>query len=51
MFKEVFQKCRCLAPATAYYEWMAGPEGKAPFAVARLDGDPVVFGGIWEPKR
>jgi putative SOS response-associated peptidase YedK len=21
---------------------------KVPFAVARLDGDPVAFGGIWE---
>jgi hypothetical protein len=28
------------APAMAYY--------KVPFAVARLDGDPVAFGGIWE---
>lgn len=48
MFKAAFQKRRCLAPATAYYEWMDGPEGKVPFAVARLDGDPVAFGGIWE---
>jgi hypothetical protein len=48
MFKAVFKKRRCLAPAMAYYEWMDGPEGKVPFAVARLDGDPVAFGGIWE---
>jgi putative SOS response-associated peptidase YedK len=27
---------------------MDGPEGKVPFAVARQDGDPVAFGGIWE---
>ena len=39
---------RCLVPAPAYYEWRDDPDGKTPFAVARTDGDPVVFGGIWE---
>ena len=48
MFKAAFAKRRCLVPASAYYEWRDDPEGKTPFAVARLDGDPVVFGGIWE---
>src|SRR6202034_1175849 len=51
MFKAAFAKRRCLVPATAYYEWRDDPEGKTPFAVARLDGDPVVFGGIWEHWR
>jgi putative SOS response-associated peptidase YedK len=48
MFKAAFAKRRCLVPATVYYEWRDDPEGKMPFAVARLDGDPVAFGGIWE---
>jgi putative SOS response-associated peptidase YedK len=48
MFKAAFASRRCLVPASAYYEWRDGPEGKVPFAVARLDGDPVVFAGIWE---
>ena len=48
MFREAFAKRRCLVPAAAYYEWLDGPNGKVPFAVARLDGDPVVFGGMWE---
>jgi putative SOS response-associated peptidase YedK len=51
MFKAAFRKRRCLLPATAYYEWMDGPEGKVPFAAARVDGDPVAFGGIWEEWR
>ena len=38
-------------PAAAYYEWLDGPNGKVPFAVARLDSDPVVFGGMWEEWR
>src|ERR1700686_305439 len=48
MFREAFAKRRCLVPAPVYYEWRDDPEGKTPFAVARVDGDPVVFGGIWE---
>ena len=51
MFREAFAKRRCLVPAAAYYEWLDGPNGKVPFAVARLDGDPVVFGGMWEEWR
>jgi putative SOS response-associated peptidase YedK len=48
MFKEAFGKRRCLVPAPVYYEWRDDPEGKTPFAVAREDGDPVAFAGIWE---
>src|SRR5580704_8317931 len=48
MFREAFARRRCLVPAPVYYEWRDDPEGKTPFAVARVDGDPVVFAGIWE---
>jgi putative SOS response-associated peptidase YedK len=48
MFKGAFAKRRCLVPASAYYEWRDDPQGKTPFAVARLDGEPIVFAGIWE---
>ena len=48
MFKEAFAKRRCLVPAPVYYEWRDDPEGKTPFAVSRVDGEPVVFAGIWE---
>jgi putative SOS response-associated peptidase YedK len=48
LFKAAFATRRCLVPATAYYEWRDDPDGKVPFAVARVDGDPVAFGGIWE---
>ena len=51
MFRVAFAKRRCLVPAAAYYEWRDDPEGKVPFAVARVDGDPVAFGGIWEEWR
>ena len=48
MFRAAFAERRCLVPAPAYYEWRDDPDGKTPFAVARFDGDPVAFGGIWE---
>ena len=48
MFRAAFAERRCLVPAPAYYEWRDDLDGKTPFAVARVDGDPVAFGGIWE---
>jgi putative SOS response-associated peptidase YedK len=48
MFRAAFAQRRCLVPAPAYYEWRDDPDRKTPFAVARVDGDPVAFGGIWE---
>jgi putative SOS response-associated peptidase YedK len=48
MFRAAFAERRCLVPAPAYYEWRDDPAGKTPFAVARVDGNPVAFGGIWE---
>jgi putative SOS response-associated peptidase YedK len=51
MFRAAFAKRRCLVPASAYYEWRDDPDGKVPFAVARVDGYPVAFGGIWAEWR
>ena len=50
MFRAAFARRRCLVPAAAYYEWRDDLES-VPFAVARVDGDPVAFGGIWEEWR
>lgn len=51
MFRNAFAKRRCIVPAAAFYEWQAGPAGKTPFAIARADGDPMAFAGIWEGWR
>ena len=50
-FGEAFARRRCLVPAPVYYEWRDDPEGKTPFAVARVDSEPVAFAGIWEEWR
>jgi putative SOS response-associated peptidase YedK len=51
LFKEAFARRRCLVPLAAYYEWRHDPTGKTPFAIARKDGKPIAFGGIWEESR
>jgi putative SOS response-associated peptidase YedK len=51
MFRAAFAKRRCLVPAAAFYEWRADAGGKTPFAIARQDGNPLAFAGIWEGWR
>ena len=51
MFRDAFARRRCLVPATLCYEWLALPGGKQPYAIARTDGTPTVFGGLWEAWR
>ncbi len=56
MFRDAFARRRCLVPADSFYEWQAAPEGngvrgKLPWSIARADGAPLVFGGLWEGWR
>jgi putative SOS response-associated peptidase YedK len=51
MFKAALARRRCLVPAAAFYEWQTTPAGKQPYAIARADGDPLAFAGIWEGWR
>ena len=53
MFRDAFARRRALIPAAAFYEWrsIAGEKIKQPFAIARQDGDPLAFAGIWEGWR
>ena len=34
-----------------FYEWQAAESGKLPYAIARADGQPMVFAGLWEGWR
>ena len=38
-------------PADAFYEWKAMPDGKQPYAIARANGAPLAFAGLWEGWR
>jgi putative SOS response-associated peptidase YedK len=51
MFRDAFARRRCLVPADLFYEWQASDNRKLPYAVARADGQPMVFAGLWEGWR
>jgi putative SOS response-associated peptidase YedK len=51
MFRDALARRRCLVPADVFYEWQAANGAKLPFAVARADGQPMVFAGLWEGWR
>lgn len=47
-FKHAIRRRRCLIPADGFYEW-SGPEGrKQAYHIARGNGGPFAFAGIWE---
>jgi putative SOS response-associated peptidase YedK len=52
MFKDALARRRCrLVPADAFYEWKVIEGGKQPYAIAREDGQPMAFAGLWESFR
>ena len=38
-------------PADVFYERRVIANGKQPYAIARQDGEPMAFGGLWEGFR
>ena len=51
MFKGALAARRCIVPADAFYEWRTVQDGKQPYAIARRDGAPMAFAGLWEGWR
>ena len=47
MFRDSFQKRRCLIPASGYYEWQDTPRGKQPYYFTRRDGQVMTIAGLW----
>ena len=49
IFRDAFERRRCLVPADAFYEWRKiGPKTKAPYAVVPTAGGVFAFAGLWE---
>ena len=48
MFRQALAKRRAIVPADLFYEWRAQADGKQPFAIGRVDGQPLAFAGLWE---
>lgn len=47
-WKKTVLNCRCLVPATGFYEWKTGPSGKIPYFIHPKDEDLYAFAGIWD---
>ena len=40
---------RCLVPATGFYEWTKGPDGKRlPWYIHHAGGETLAFAGVWQ---
>lgn len=48
MFRAALSRRRALVPANGFYEWTKEGEVRQPWYIARSDGQPMVFGGLWE---
>jgi putative SOS response-associated peptidase YedK len=48
MFRQAFQRRRCLVPADGFYEWKGAKPPKQPFFIHRKDDAPFAFAGLWE---
>jgi len=48
-FRDAFRRRRCLVPAGGFYEWAPGSGRRQAFHIARKDGRPLAFAGVWEP--
>ncbi len=50
-FGGAFAKRRCIVPANLFYEWKVTEDDRQPYAIARQDGQPMAFAGLWEEYR
>jgi putative SOS response-associated peptidase YedK len=50
-FRDAFASHRCLVVADGFYEWKATETGKQPTFIARADGEPFAFAGVWARSK
>ena len=51
VFRGPFKSRRCLAPASAFYEWQRTSQGKQPFCIRLKEGDLFAFAGLYDIWR
>lgn len=48
LFREAFERRRCIVPVDAFFEWQATKRGRQPYAIGMQDGAPFGLAGIWD---
>lgn len=51
MFRDAFNRNRCLIPASGYFEWQDTVDGKQPYYFTPRNGSVLTFAGLWEEWR
>ena len=51
MFRQSFQRRRCLVPADGFYEWKGAKPPKQPFFIHKPDDSIFAFAGLWDRWR
>jgi putative SOS response-associated peptidase YedK len=47
-FRSAFKNCRCIIPASGFYEWKVENGIKQPWYISLKFGEPMAFAGLWE---
>ena len=51
MFRDSFERRRCLIPADGFYEWERKAKGELPHFIHAADGEPLPLAGLWSSWR
>ena len=52
MFREAFRRCRCIIPASGFFEWTGEKTDRQPHYFSAADGSPIMaFAGLWDRWR
>ena len=51
IFRDAFERRRCLVPADGFYEWQKEGGQTRPYAIVPIEGDIFAFAGLWERWR
>jgi putative SOS response-associated peptidase YedK len=48
MFRDAFQRHRCIVPASGFFEWTGPKTAREPWFISAADGAPLSFAGLWD---
>lgn len=51
IFRDAFERRRCLVPADGFYEWQKRDRKTQPYAIVPAEGGLFAFAGLWERWR